>query len=182
MILKDDSCTFQSEDSSSPSPQSRCTAQSCLFFLVASLLANFDWHWQWNRNKTWKRMRVAKHLPISWNLQRGKNIQALLTHSEAPNSALAQGVGADALWLQGLKFTPCHTSRWHIKTRRVCTSAGLHCFGFLWAPWEQALIHIGQHCTQKPQTCWLPSTRKALWAFAIWSDYSDFHSLVYTSG
>lgn len=35
--------------------------------------------------------------PISWNLQRGKNIQDLLTHSEAPESASAQGVGADAL-------------------------------------------------------------------------------------
>lgn len=24
---------------------------------------------------------------------------------------------------------------------------GLHCFGFLWAPWEQPLIHIGQYST-----------------------------------
>lgn len=42
-------------------------------------------------------MRVAKHLPISWNLQRGKSIQALLTHSEALYSVLAQEGGADAL-------------------------------------------------------------------------------------
>lgn len=41
MFLKNDSCVFQSEDRSSPSPQSRCSAQPCLFFLVASLLAHF---------------------------------------------------------------------------------------------------------------------------------------------
>lgn len=44
-----------------------------------------------------RRMKVAKHVPISCNLQRGKNIQALLSHSVAPNSTLAQEGGADAL-------------------------------------------------------------------------------------
>lgn len=157
MILKDDSCTFQSEDSSSPSPQSRCSAQSCLFFLVASLLANFDWHWQWNRNKTWKRMRVAKHLPISWNLQRGKNIQALLTHSEAPNSALAQGVGADALWLQGLKFKPCHTSRWHIKTGGFVLQQGFTALVFCGLPGNRPLFILDSTAHKNPKQVGCPA-------------------------
>lgn len=94
------------------------------------------------KHRRW--MRVAKHVPISWNLQRGKNIATLLTHSEAPNSASAQEVGA--LWLQGLKFKPCHTSRWHIKTGRFVLQWGFTGL-VLCGPPEQSLIHIGQYST-----------------------------------
>lgn len=64
-------------------------------FSAGSLLTDIGNGGRETQHGRW--MRAAKHLPISWNLQRRKNILDLLTHSEAPKSALAQEVGVDAL-------------------------------------------------------------------------------------
>lgn len=72
MFLKNDSCAFQSKDRSSPTVKVQCSIMFIFFrcFSAGSLLTDIGS--DGTETKYGRGTRVAKHLPISWNLQEGE--------------------------------------------------------------------------------------------------------------
>lgn len=149
-------------------------------FSAGSLLIDIGNGGRETKHGRW--MRVAKHLflgiyrggrtfRICWltvRLPRAlqlKELGLMLCDFKGWNSSPVTPAG-DTLKQEGLYF--CGASLLWFSVGSLGT-----------APYSHWTV---QHCTEKPPRSWLPSTRKALWAFAIWSNYSDFHSPVYTSG